>query len=222
MSFFSSLFGGKSKDQEPEQEPYTDDADLQAAPPVTPGPAAAGAGGLAVAGGDEAEGGALDPVDALTLGPVTMQRVEAYFKAEDYRYEVDEDGDLLTGFDSSPFMIQITGKYNEVLVIRSRWQHTKPLKAHYPLLEALNEWCRDRIFPMCYVSRIDGDQLRVTAEHITDLEQGVTDQQLSTLLSCGISTSLQLYEFLDGKIPDEGQALDDLAELYPAPPEDSE
>lgn len=219
MSFFSSLFGGKSKDQEPEQEPYTDDADLPAA---AAGPAGVGAAGASAVAGDEVEGGELDPIDALTLGPVTMKRVEAYFIAEGYRYEIDEDGDLMTGFDSSPFMIQVTGKYNEVLVIRSRWQHTKPLKAHYPLLEALNEWSRDRIFPMSYVSRIDADQLRVTAEHITDLEQGVTDKQLSTLLSCGISTSLQLYEFLDSKIPDEGQALDDLAELYPAPPEETE
>ncbi|MDO4791802.1 MAG: YbjN domain-containing protein [Buchananella hordeovulneris] len=213
MSFFSSLFGGQSKDEEPEQDPFLEeDLEVEAEAPEAENVAAA-----PVESAASAEG--VDPVDAATLAPISMDRVKAYFDAEEYRYEIDDDGDMLTGFDKSPFMLQVTGKYNEVLVIRSRWQHTMDLKAYYPLLEALNEWSRDRIFPMCYLSRIEGDQLRVTAEHITDLEQGVTDKQLDTLLSCGISTSLQLYEFLDSKFPD-GQAADDMCELYPAPPED--
>ena len=48
----------------------------------------------------------------------------------------------------------------------------------------------------------DNGMVHVISEVATDLEHGVTDEQLSQLLFCGLSTGSMFFDALDERYPD--------------------
>ena len=141
--------------------------------------------------------------------PLTEARVSAFLNARGYRFTTDEDGDLTGTWDGHRFWFLLLGDDNEVIQVRGRWSRSLPLEQRAAAILALNDWNRERIWPKAYL-REESGALAVYSEVSADFEPGVTDLQLDQVLACGLGTGVQLFAGLDGLLPGDGPAPEDI------------
>ncbi|MEV7973068.1 YbjN domain-containing protein [Cellulomonas sp. NPDC089187] len=134
---------------------------------------------------------------------LTQDRVAAALSSHDYHFRVDDDGDLTGVWNQNRFWFFLLGDDKELFQVRGRWHRQLPVEARRSGTLALNDWNRDRIWPKLYLREEQGE-LAVYAEVSTDLEHGVTAEQLDQLISCGIGTGVQAFEALDALLPPAG------------------
>ncbi|GEN79273.1 type III secretion system chaperone family protein [Actinotalea fermentans] len=137
--------------------------------------------------------------------PLTQQAIAAVLDGWDAHYAVDDDGDLGGYWDGHLFFFMLGGAEGTVLTIRGRWARTVGVDQLAPMMSLLNGWHDDKIWPKGYV-RPEGEELGVYGEVSTPLGAGVTDDQLKDLVSCGLATTLQLFEHLDEHYPEAAAA----------------
>ncbi|KAA8720576.1 YbjN domain-containing protein [Corynebacterium phocae] len=127
----------------------------------------------------------------------SIDRVAAYFDRQDYNYLTDNDGDIHINFDGISFLLLSTGQIREILAIRAQWDKKAPIEARGTLFEFINKWHSEKLFPKADLQVNDEGKLEVGCEVNTDLEHGVTDQQLELLVDCAITTSLSFFTELN-------------------------
>ncbi|MDR2722205.1 MAG: YbjN domain-containing protein [Cellulomonadaceae bacterium] len=108
-----------------------------------------------------------------------------------YRFRLDADGDVTGVWDGNQFWFLLLGDHKEVLQVRARWANTVDDSARLSILQAANDWNRDRLWPKVYVR--EEDELAVYAEVSVDFEHGATDAQLADTISCGLATATQFF-----------------------------
>lgn len=127
--------------------------------------------------------------------PLTNDLIIAAFETRGYKYFTDSDGDIGGYWDENLFYFFRMGNDHEVLVIRVRSQRTFTTDDIPRLFSFCNSWNDDKLWPKAYVHVADGDggnKVYVYGELATDLEHGVTPEQLDQLLLCGISSGCEL------------------------------
>lgn len=132
--------------------------------------------------------------------PLTRDRVAAVLTEHGYHHRVDDDGDLTGVWNESRFWFLLLGDAQEILQVRGRWHHQLPVASRRAVTLALNDWNRERIWPKLYVREEEG-QLAIYSEVSTDLEHGVTTEQLDQLVSCGLGTGVQAFASFQGLLP---------------------
>lgn len=134
------------------------------------------------------QGGARQPLPT----PVSLARVGNDLARRGYRFRTDDDGDITGTWDGNRFWFLLLGDESEILQVRGRWSGTVPDSARPAVLQACNDWNRERIWPKVY-TRAEGGGLALYAEVSVDLEQGATDAQLAETVSCGLVTASQFF-----------------------------
>lgn len=137
--------------------------------------------------------------------PLTQQAVAAVLDGWDASYAVDDEGDLGGYWDGHLFFFLLGGAENTVLTIRGRWAREVAPDELGRMAAVINEWHDNKIWPKGY-ARVEGDGLGVYGEVSTPLGAGVTPDQLKDLVSCGLATTLQLFEHLDEHYPEAAAA----------------
>lgn len=137
--------------------------------------------------------------------PLTQEAVAAILDGWDAHYAVDDEGDLGGYWDGHLFFFLLGGQEGTVLTIRGRWARQVGVDELGRMSVLLNGWHDDKIWPKGYV-RPEGDELGVYGEVSTPLGAGVTPDQLKELVSCGLATTLQLFEHLDEHYPEAAAA----------------
>jgi hypothetical protein len=79
--------------------------------------------------------------------PISRDRLEAVLKARDYRYFIDSEGDIGGSWDGHLFYFFFYGEHREILQIRGRWNRELPLALRPQVLEVIDQWHRDKIWP---------------------------------------------------------------------------
>lgn len=137
------------------------------------------------------------------LAPLTRERVVDFMNREDYRFRLDDDGDSVFGiWDGNGFYFMLLGEKKEIMQVRGKWTGRLPQERARDVLLAVNEWNRERIWPKVYTAVDDEGMVGVFVETSTDLEHGVTDDQLSQLLRCGLGTGFQVFDHFRETFPD--------------------
>nr|WP_141372358.1 YbjN domain-containing protein [Cellulomonas cellasea] len=134
--------------------------------------------------------------------PVTAARVAEWFARHQFSYFVDNDGDLGGLWRGRLFYFFLFGEHSEILQVRGQWHREVAIERLEEVLDVCNEWNADRIWPKAYARVRDNGMVHVVAEVATDLEHGVTDDQLNQLLFCGLSTGSMFFDSLDELYPD--------------------
>jgi len=134
--------------------------------------------------------------------PVTPARITAWFRRNELSYFVDNDGDLGGLWRGRLYYFFLFGDESEILQIRGQWHREVAIERLEEVLNACNEWNAERIWPKAYVRVRDNGMVHVIAEIATDLEHGVTDDQLNQLLFCGLSTGSMFFDSIDELYPD--------------------
>lgn len=134
--------------------------------------------------------------------PVTPARIAAWMAENEFSYFVDNDGDLGGLWRGRLFYFFLFGEDSEILQVRGQWHRELAIERLEEVLDLCNEWNADRIWPKAYARVRDNGRVHVVSEVATDLEHGVTDDQLSQFLFCGLSTGSMLFDALDEQYPD--------------------
>lgn len=134
--------------------------------------------------------------------PLSRDRIAAWCERSDYMYFVDNEGDLGGLWRGRTFYFFLFGQSKEILQVRGQWQREASADRIGELLEICNAWNTDQIWPKVYLRVRDNGLVHVITENATDLEHGVTDDQLDQLLNCGLSTSSMFFDSLEERFPD--------------------
>lgn len=142
----------------------------------------------------------LDP--RLVPSPLSKDRVAAWLDRSGFAYFIDSDGDLGGLWHGRLFYFLVIGDRDEVLQVHGQWHREATIERLEELLEACNDWNADHIWPKAYVRVRDDGSVVVCADTTTDVEHGVTDDQLDQLLQCGLSTGSSFFDSLEADYPD--------------------
>lgn len=128
------------------------------------------------------------------LSPLSLDRVKQVLDSMQLKYQIDDDGDIIAGFEQGFFYFFIRGNSQEILHVRGTWYGVLPKERHAGLTGICEQWNRDKIWPKVYptVRSTEGDYTLV-AEHTVDYEHGLTDDQLRQHLMCAIDTSNRFF-----------------------------
>ncbi len=154
--------------------------------------------------------------DAATLAPLTNERLVATLETLEVAHVVDEDGDLVAGFDGNPCWFRLAGPEGQEIAFsfHTRWRGLVPADEWPQALVAVNEWNAAQPFPraLCFEDGAGG--VLFGADYLHDYEFGVTDQQLVNDVQVAVTCALNYYAFLDeqfahGLPEDEPEPLDE-------------
>lgn len=132
------------------------------------------------------------PTAADVPQPLTTQRVGDELARRGYRFRVDDDGDVTGTWDGNRFWFLLLGEQAEIFQVRGRWASALPPASRLAVLQAVNDWNRERIWPKVY-TREERAGLALYTEVSVDFEQGATDDQLAQTVSCGLVTGSQFF-----------------------------
>lgn len=140
------------------------------------------------------------PVELPT--PLTHDRVGAYLTRRGYTYRLDDDGDITGTWDGNRFWFLLLGSHQEILQVRGRWHRPLPESARLAVLQIINDWNRERIWPKAYL-RGEPTGLALYSEVSVDFAPGATRDQLEQMVACGLGTSIQLFTSVSALLPPE-------------------
>lgn len=134
--------------------------------------------------------------------PLSADRLRAWFTANAYSSFTDADGDIGGIWQGRLFFFFLFGEHQEILQVRGQWHREAAIERLPELLDLCNEWNADRVWPKAYLRVRDDGRVHAVCEVSTDLEHGVTDDQLGQLLHCGITSAGAFFDDLDERYPD--------------------
>ncbi|WP_158277128.1 YbjN domain-containing protein [Serinibacter arcticus] len=138
--------------------------------------------------------------DAERVRPVTRDRVAASLRRRDYRYLVDERGNLC-GLWSYRFF-SFTLVRDQVLQVRGRWSRQASIDRLWEILEFANTWNARRHHPKVYVRVHDDGRVHVLTEISVPVTVGLSDAQIDHHLAVGLASGALVFDELDGLYPD--------------------
>ena len=139
------------------------------------------------------------------LEPLTSARIADELSRRGYRFTMDDDGDLTGTWDGHRFWFLLMGEDEEILQVRGRWNGAVPPRLRSAVLQAVNDWNRERLWPKAYV-REEQRGLAVYGEVSVDFEHGATDEQLAATIACGLVTGTQFFESLRALAPEDASS----------------
>lgn len=153
---------------------------------------------------------AIADVEVEKPQPLSTQRVGDDLSRRGYRFRIDNDGDVTGTWDGNRFWFLLLGEHDEILQVRGRWAGALPAGARLAVLQAANDWNRERIWPKVY-TREEGSGLALYAEVSVDFEHGATQEQLAQTVSCGLVTASQFFSTVASLAPPSDAEPDDPA-----------
>lgn len=135
------------------------------------------------------------------LQPLTRDRVEAVLKSLDFEYDVDEDGDIATGFEDGVYWIFVDEEEG-ILSVRGQWRGILPESMHAEAMQAAHEWNRERIWPKTFADLTDLQDVFLVTGYTVDYQPGVSDDQIEQHIRCAIGTSEGFFEALKERFPE--------------------
>ncbi|WP_162175462.1 YbjN domain-containing protein [Paraoerskovia marina] len=131
--------------------------------------------------------------------PVTPRRVADELTRQGYAFRVGGDGVLTGTWDGHRLWFLLLGDERGLLQVRGRAARTTPVEHHDALVQVLNDWNRDGLWPAAHAREEQG-VLLVYGEVSTPFELGATDAQLAHAIRTGVAGCLALFEALDSLV----------------------
>ena len=147
----------------------------------------------------------LDTRNDDSLPRLSTAAITAVLDSWQARYVVDDDGDPGGYWDGHLFFFMRAGEDHDVLTVRGRWMREVGTEHLDTVTRLLNDWHTSRIWPKAYV-QVENGRLGIYGDLSTSLAHGATQPQVDELMGCGLSTTLQLFGFLDEQFPEAAAA----------------
>jgi hypothetical protein len=142
-----------------------------------------GAGGMPVG---RRSGAANCPPDVVV--PLSLAAILAVLAERDDDYLVDSDGTVGGRWGRALIEFEQLGERGEILHARVVAERRLPADRLAEAYEFCNSWNHDRLLPKAYVRHGTDGELVLTGDVSTDLEYGVTADQLAVIINMTIAT----------------------------------
>ena len=129
--------------------------------------------------------------------PLSLAAVTAVLDARGDHYRVDGDGVVAGRWGSAYVQIERIGERREILRVRAIATRRLDRERLFDAYEFCNSWNHDRLLPKAYVVEEPGGTLAIAGDAATDLEHGVTPDQLAVLLNSALVTGATLAAAVD-------------------------
>ncbi len=133
---------------------------------------------------------------ADALAPISRDRLIPLFDDQEWRYFVDNEGDLGGVWDDDQFYFLVRGTDSTFLHIQALWHTTPKIDYLEHVRGFIEEWHRRRLWPKCYHRITDEGRIRVFCENTIDYGDGATDEQLLQQVTCALGTAASFFEDL--------------------------
>lgn len=135
--------------------------------------------------------------------PLTWDRVALTLQAEEYAYEIDDDGDIHGAWQYGGIHFLVRGMSDEILCVQGMW-YGELVEDDYALaLELCNTWNRDERWPKTYVDRDDDDgTVLVRTEDTVNYASGVTGAQLRLHINGSLDAAEEFFGRLNQAFPE--------------------
>jgi len=137
---------------------------------------------------------------APSPAPLSAARIGDDLARRGYHFRTDGDGDVTGTWDGNRFWFLLLGSDDEILQVRGRWAGSISPRARLSVLQAVNDWNRERVWPKVYTREEDAG-LALYTEVSVDFEHGATDEQLAATVSCGLVTATQFFATVGSLAP---------------------
>ncbi|OIV36572.1 hypothetical protein BIV57_15565 [Mangrovactinospora gilvigrisea] len=100
------------------------------------------------------------------------------------KYGVDEDGDLVAPYEGFRVVYMFRGEQGELFMLRTYYDREFPIEERPTVLDALDQWNRDTLWPKAYThTREDGKVFLATEYQLVTVNQVNLDFFVSNLAS---------------------------------------
>ena len=141
------------------------------------------------------------PADANAPALINSDRIVTWLGENNYSYFIDSDGDIGGLWDNRLFHFLLLGD-GSAFQIRGQWNRFPGMDRLTEILDFINEWNTDRIWPKGFVRVRDDGSVVVCADLTVTANSGLTNQQLDLQLRCGLATAAALFDALEEAFPD--------------------
>lgn len=129
--------------------------------------------------------------------PLSLAAVTAALDARGDHYRVESDGVVAGRWGTAYVRIERIGERREILRVRAIATRRLDPARLFDAYEFCNGWNHDRLLPKAYVVEEPGGALAIAGDAATDLEHGVTPDQLAVLLNSALVTGATLAAAVD-------------------------
>lgn len=130
------------------------------------------------------------PLAGPAVTPLTRQRLQTLVEGQDWKYSLDDDGDIRARFNGDLFSFILSGAQLEILNVLGYMPEDIPMSLLEEARTVIEDWRREHLWPGLFWRENDdaGLTFSVGGAVAVDWEDGVTDAQLLQHLQCGIAT----------------------------------
>jgi hypothetical protein len=129
--------------------------------------------------------------------PLSLAAVTAALDARGDHYRVGGDGVVAGRWGSAYVEIDRIGERREILRVRVIASRRLDASRRPEAYEFCNGWNHDKLLPKAYVVAEPDGTLAIAGDAATDLEHGVTPDQLAVLLNSALVTGATLAAAVD-------------------------
>ena len=142
---------------------------------------------------------AAPPEPRVRVAPLSQQRLRAALDRHDWRYRIDDEGDITGRWDDDLITFMLRGDNGEVLNVLGYMYEDLPMGQLDEVRYALEEWHRAHLWPTCFWRDNEdaGLTFSVGGAVAVDYEHGVTDDQLALHVYSAIASATGLFSRLD-------------------------
>ena len=135
--------------------------------------------------------------------PISRERLIEHLSDKNYRFSIDDDGDPVGIWDKTLVWFLFLGSAKSFLQVRARWHRKISVEERLALLQALNDWNRDNLWPKVFAREEEDTPgfLHVYAEVSSDFTAGATDDQLASAVDVSLKAALMFFESLGASLP---------------------
>lgn len=128
--------------------------------------------------------------------PVTRDRLVDLFERRQWKYFIDNEGDLGGNWDDNQFYFLLRGADREILHVQGMWHTTPGIDRLEEVRAFVEQWHREHLWPKCYHRIADDGRIRVFCENTVDHEKGASDEQLLQQIHCALGTAASFFDEL--------------------------
>ncbi|MHB1065299.1 MAG: type III secretion system chaperone family protein [Georgenia sp.] len=137
---------------------------------------------------------------AEATSAVTPERLRQVVTTRGYHVRTAPDASIAGRWDGYQFQLRLAGEQQDVLSVRGTWGRWVPDGLEGPVVQAINDWNRDKVWPTVFTAPLE-DGLTVRTEIMADVSAGATDRQLLDLIEGGLSSGVQFFQALGRSMP---------------------
>lgn len=130
---------------------------------------------------------------------LSVRRVADELTRQGYAFRVTPGGVLTGTWDGHRLWFLVLGEERGLLQVRGRWSRTAPVERYDDVVQVLNDWNRDGLWPTAH-AREEHGVMAVYGEVSAPFELGATDAQIAHVVRTGVTGCLALFAALESLI----------------------